>query len=74
MSFTVNLHCRAELFSHPTMNIGLEETINWPISSSKQTILSWPLLCIQTTEIFRSPSEQAQEGRDLISPLSHSPR
>lgn len=28
MPFTVNLHFRAELLSHPTMNIGLEETIN----------------------------------------------
>lgn len=25
---------------------------------------------MQTTEIFRSPSEQTQQGRDLISPLS----
>lgn len=74
MPCTVNLHCRAELLSHPTMNIGLEETVNLPISASKQTILSWPLLCMQTTEIFCSPSEQAQQGRDLISPLSHSPR
>lgn len=73
-SFTGNLHCRAELLSHLTLNIALEETTELPISTSEQTILSWPWLCRQTTGMFRSPQKRLNRKGVYFSPLSHYPR